>query len=217
MALFFVSLAGIILSVFTMVAFLGLWTYKDAQVKSEQSPGLWVLLVLFVPNMLGLIIYLLVGRTKKDVPAPGDYKKAAIGSAVMLALSTVLFVGITIWAVNTGRLDGTVGRDGTTSFMSSEQFRNGEWTFSARRVNGTRSRNPVLTAEEMQRFHVFGEIEGGTMYVRLMQGAQFESIHITDGFNGFIDLEARGFEPGRINVAIDFVQAERVRTVVSWR
>jgi hypothetical protein len=70
--------------------FLALWTYEDAKVKSEESPLLWVLLVLLV-NPIGIIVYLLAGRVKK-VPPPRKYKKLLIASLVLMIISIAPFV-----------------------------------------------------------------------------------------------------------------------------
>ena len=48
----FVFLATIVLSI---------WTYRDAQKNSRQSPLLWAIVVLLAP-VLGILLYLLVGR-----------------------------------------------------------------------------------------------------------------------------------------------------------
>lgn len=41
--------------------FLCLFVYNDAKEHSD-IPALWVVLVLFVPNFIGLLLYLLIGR-----------------------------------------------------------------------------------------------------------------------------------------------------------
>ena len=93
MAFFIIGLVSFILTLLATMAVLGLWVYEDAKVKSDQSPVLWVLIVLLVPNLVGLIIYLLVGRTNKNVPAPGTYKKPLIAAAVCFLISIGLFIG----------------------------------------------------------------------------------------------------------------------------
>lgn len=57
----FVLLVGLVLFVlFTIV--LPLWTYSDAQRNSPHSPFLWALVV-FLGGLLGIVLYLVVGRT----------------------------------------------------------------------------------------------------------------------------------------------------------
>ena len=59
MSLFISSAIAFGIAAAVLMLFLGLWTYKDALAKSDQSPVLWVLVVLLVPNFLGLVVYLL--------------------------------------------------------------------------------------------------------------------------------------------------------------
>lgn len=53
----------IVLLSFAAVAFLGVWTYRDAKARGLNA-ALWVLVVLLVPSLIGLIIYLVVGRNQ---------------------------------------------------------------------------------------------------------------------------------------------------------
>lgn len=53
----------IMLLSFAAVAFLGVWTYRDAKARGLNA-ALWVLVVLLVPSLIGLIIYLVVGRNQ---------------------------------------------------------------------------------------------------------------------------------------------------------
>jgi len=59
------SVVGIFFLFFLLVlvvtAGLVLWTYQDAQVNSGDSAALWALVVFLAP-VLGVLLYLLVGR-----------------------------------------------------------------------------------------------------------------------------------------------------------
>ncbi len=61
-----VALAGgvaLLVSLAFLVAHLALivWTYSDAQSRSDHSPVLWALVVFFAP-LLGVVLYLILGR-----------------------------------------------------------------------------------------------------------------------------------------------------------
>ena len=43
--------------------FLCLFIYSDAKERSD-NPALWVLVVIFVPNFIGLLLYFLIGRKR---------------------------------------------------------------------------------------------------------------------------------------------------------
>ncbi len=53
----------IILLSFAAMAFLGVWTYRDARARGLNAV-MWVLVVLLAPSLIGLIIYLAVGRNQ---------------------------------------------------------------------------------------------------------------------------------------------------------
>ncbi|MCL2015946.1 MAG: PLDc N-terminal domain-containing protein [Defluviitaleaceae bacterium] len=86
-AVFVFIIGGLLFAVF-----LALWTYTDAKVKSEQPPFLWVLVVLLVPNFVGIVIYLLFGRQKTEQPAPGSFKTPLITSGIVAAVSFVFLL-----------------------------------------------------------------------------------------------------------------------------
>lgn len=48
---------------------IGVWTYKDAKNRGLNAV-LWTIIVLLIPNMLGLILYILVGRKEKLAVCP---------------------------------------------------------------------------------------------------------------------------------------------------
>lgn len=55
--------AALLISLAFLVAHLVLivWTYSDAQSRSDHSPILWALVVFFAP-LLGVVLYLILGR-----------------------------------------------------------------------------------------------------------------------------------------------------------
>jgi len=80
------ALTGIVLMVF-----LGMWTYNDAKERTGE-PILWTLLVLFVPIPIGIIAYLLLGRSSEG-QSTGRYLKPLIGTVVAFTVMLVVLVG----------------------------------------------------------------------------------------------------------------------------
>lgn len=76
--LFLVIFLGLIV---TALVFLGLWVKNDAAERGMDNPVIWALVVALVPNLLGLIIYLVVrtnhGRTLPCVQCGYPIKDAA--------------------------------------------------------------------------------------------------------------------------------------------
>ncbi|MCL2216573.1 MAG: PLDc N-terminal domain-containing protein [Defluviitaleaceae bacterium] len=207
------SIVAFVVCILAMVFFLCAWTYHDAKVKSTQSPWLWVLVVLLVPNFLGFVVYLLVGRTKKDVPAPGKFKWMCIIMAVLTVISFVVFItGIVRIAFFEGSGAGFSG----TTFMSSDISTSSRWTFTARSANAERSRTRNLQGADFENFHVDAAIESGSIYLRLEQGSIIQRVDIGNLF-GYIDLQEMGFQPGRLRMTLEMRDARGVRSVISWR
>ena len=207
-ALFVVGLTVFIIGAFGFAISLAMWVYEDAKVKSDQSPVLWVLLLLMT-NAVGVILYLLLGRTKKDVEAPGTYKKPVIFFAIFWAVSIVLFVFGTI---GFAREHGTMSSG--TFTMQRSTLRDSEWTYTARTANGWTRRSPSLTAEELAAFHVISN-SGEGVRLRLEQDDRLEVIDLSRRFDGPVDL--RGFEPGRVRIRLEFDRANDVYVRISWR
>jgi len=217
---------GVVVAV--LMLFLGLWTYKDAMVKSDQSPALWVLVVLLIPNFLGLVVYLLVGRTKKQHPAPGSFKKPLIAFAVLTGLTFVVFIGSAVnFAITEGGHFTTTSRyvSGTMidafgnarrgRFLGlSASHRNQEWNLSVVRGNGSVQISPRLNDDELAQIYVVGYAGEGEIFLRLEQDGMVEEFHITQ-FSGLLDIT--GFTPGRVRMIAVLENAEDVWLNVSWR
>jgi hypothetical protein len=186
-------------------------------VKSDQSPLLWLLLVLFV-SPVGIIVYLLAGRTKKDEPAPGKYKKAIIAAAICFVLSTGLFAAGLVTFV-TAELEGFSTGFGSVSSgvstVSRSQVRNNVWTYTARSKNGWERRSPNLTAEQLANFHVLSDSGEGVLLLRLEQGDVSETIDISGFFDQQINMSA--FEAGRVRITIEFSRARDVDITINWQ
>jgi len=216
MTFFIISVIVFTFSIVALTVFLALWTYEDAKVKSTQSPVLWALVVLLVSQPLGLVIYLLVGRTNKDAPAPGKYKRAAIVSLVIFVISIPLFVGSLVNFVISENLNPSFSMNSGVTVLSSERTRSGSWTFTARSATATRSRTQSLRGADFDNFHVNASLESGSMYLRLTQGSVEQWININN-YYGFVDLRSLGFEEGSIRKTLDMRQAARVNLAISWR
>jgi hypothetical protein len=228
MGLFISSAVAFGVVTMVLMLFLGLWTYKDALVMSDQSPALWVLVVLLVPNFLGLVVYLLVGRTKKQHPAPGSFKKPLIAFAILTALAFVVFIGS---AINFSMTEGGFGGNRTARYVSgtmvdafgnarrgtffslNASHRNQEWNLSVGRGNGTIQISPRLSEAELAQIYVAGNASRGEVFLQLEQDGRVAEFHVTE-FGGILDVT--GFAPGRIRMIASLENAEDVRLVVSW-
>jgi hypothetical protein len=212
----FLFILGIVVFCVFAIGFsisLALWTYEDAKVKSEESPILWLLFVLLV-NPIGIIVYLLEGRAKKDVPPPGKYKKAMLFMLVCFILSAPLFAFGTINFVINVESSGVASVSSMSSTFSRSVVRNDVWSFTARSANGWERRSPNLSAEQLANFHVFTD-SGEGVTLLLVQGDVSERINISGFFAQNIDMSA--FQPGSIRITLELDRARDIDVRISWR
>jgi len=214
MILFVVSV--VTFSIIAMVAtvFLALWTYKDAQVKSEQEPIMWLLIVLLLQG-IGIIIYLCAGRTKK-VPAPGTYKIPLIASLIALSFATVWFIFSTI-TFATGDLSSNSTFNTGVWSVRQASYRDNQWTETVRSGRGSSRRTHTLNSDQMRAFHVESTIQDGALYLLLEQGDTSTRIDISGDFYSRIDLHDHGFTPGRIRMTLQYERVYRSHTIINWR
>lgn len=69
MPLFFGFLSTVLLLFVGAVACLGVWTYRDAKARGLQA-GMWTAIVVLVPNLLGILLYFVVGRKQQKTACP---------------------------------------------------------------------------------------------------------------------------------------------------
>jgi len=216
MTLFIVGLLVFLISIFTLLTFIGLWTYKDAEVKSTQPPGAWALAAVFIPNAIGFIAYLLIGRTKKDVDPPGTYKKALIASLVVFILSIPLFIIGTV-SFATGDFGGGATMNNGVWSVRSTSYRNNVWTETVRSGRGTSRRTHTLNTEQLHHFHVESTNEEGSLFLFLEQGDIVVEIFLSPDYFGPVNLHEHGLEPGRIRMTLQYDRVRNSRTTISWQ
>jgi len=211
MALFIISIILTVLSAIALTAICALWVYKDAKVHSEHA-AIWALLsIMSFP--IGLIIYILVGRQKNsDAPTFKNHYKIP---TILLSILLVASIGLTI---GTALGDGMAGfssvRTGSFS-RSMDWYNNGHWTFNASRANGRITRNPSLSAAELNTVFISSNNSEGEVRLILSQGDVEEIIYLSDNFSGYIDMS--NFNPGRIRMRLIFDAARNVNTSIRWR
>lgn len=210
MLFFIVSMILFAVAIFGFLAALGLWTYADAKARTDK-PELWTLIVLLVPNLVGLIIYLLVGRDKEP-KSPGRFKKALIASVILLAVSCILMIG---GVINVFLSDAEFQTYSGLKIGSTESYWNNEWKVSFKSAGTEYSKNPNLSGGDLEAFYVTGNCESGKLYLRISQGETEKILDISDFFNETVDMSE--FSPGKIKLVIYNSEAKNASITVSWR
>jgi len=70
---------------------IGLWTYADAKIKSDDNAAMWTIIAL-MSFPAGFVVYLLAGR-KKPEEALGKYQKLLVFCLIFFFFSLVLYFG----------------------------------------------------------------------------------------------------------------------------
>jgi len=215
MLLFVISIIIFVVALLGFMAALGLWTYADAKVRTDK-PGVWTLIVVFVPNFIGLLIYLLVGRNK-DVKSPGKYKKTLLAFIVCFFLATGFLIGSSVRLVvsDTAVAEWNEMFPGTrVSIGKVEHFWNKQWTVSFGKSNAELSRRVNMKAGDLAAFRVIGNAESGKLFLRITQNNIEKVVDITD-YNGPVDM--REFQPGRVRLTLFNEDARNAGATLSWR
>ena len=93
-----INIGVFVVSIIILYTMLGCWTFTDAKKRSDK-PEIWTLIVVLVPNFIGLIIYLLIGRTKTpDEPQP-PVNRFFIPLIVSGLLTILSFVALMILSI----------------------------------------------------------------------------------------------------------------------
>ena len=209
MALFIISTIIFVLFAIAFPISIALWVYEDAKVKSDQAPVLWLLIVL-VGNIFGFLIYMLAGRTKKDVKAPGKFKGFMIAMLIGFILSSGLFTAGLINLIVQEGFSVTVG-----TFMSSRnRLKEDVWTFRARSANGYVRRTINFSTTQLANFRVQSH-SGEGLTLRLEQDNIVEIINISGTYNERVDMSA--FSPGKIRIYLEFDRARDADVILSWK
>jgi hypothetical protein len=208
---------SIVLFALTSAGFLvalGLWTYADAKIRTDK-PGIWTLIVLLVPNLMGLIIYLLVGRNKMEEMEQAEkkarrLKKVLIALAICFALATGLVIGAFVF-IDSQKLPTMSG----VSIGTVETYWDRQWSISFKTSGEEFSKTVNMSDDDLAAFSVTGNCESGKLYLRISQGETMKDIDVSDSFSGAVDLS--GFRAGLVELTIHNDEARNGSISISWR
>ncbi len=185
-SLIFFLLMGI--SFISAAVFIAIWTYRDAKERGLPA-GLWTfIVVLFSKDLLGILLYVLIGRRDSRFSCPNCGEKTPIrgkhcsecGTPIDAAKIPV-FRNARKWLIAFG-IALAVGFASVFGFfitavanppeglnnVSIGSFSNGvgnEWTYTAMYSTQTQTREFVVNSEEDDMLNISGVASSGTMNV----------------------------------------------------
>lgn len=215
----------LVIIIFGVQIFLALWTYTDAKSKNLNA-FLWTVIVLFVPNLLGLLLYFLVGRTTPAVicchcgakiPATSKFcpncgaevsnisftenknnKKLIIGFFIAMA-SIILIIGI-IFVVNINGGGSSTSLKGFSNYSIGciETNIGDTWKVSFKKSNEAFRKTINIDSDGPKTIEVEASYGDGKSYLYLYRdGKSLDCFNLTTEKNKFsIDLTQYG--PGKI-------------------
>jgi hypothetical protein len=179
----------ILLAFLSTFVFLGIWTYKDAKERGLPA-GLWTfLVVLFSKDLLGIILYLLIGRRdsrfscpscSEKTPVKGKFcmecgtpvdplnipkfsagKKWLVAMGISFGIAICSIFGFAISAAMNVPLSSLQGVNvGATNYSVGNT-----WTVSAMYANDTHKRTFIVNTEEDDMLTINSSCSDGSVFV----------------------------------------------------
>lgn len=220
------------------LTFLGLWTYRDAKNRGLNAK-LWTFIVLFVPNLIGLLIYFLVGRKStmircqnccNDTPKSSKYcmncgdlisidkddnikptSKFMVGFVVCFIACIMAWVGIFITLIKS---DGLKVEEGISIFLLETNLEN-DWNISYYKSSSKFTKSIDIKEGIPSNLNVNASCEQGNLYLTLEQGDKKEVIDISNS-EGTKNIDLRKFNDGKLDLKLIDENCRKVKFKANW-
>lgn len=238
----YIFIGGIIFLVFLLLAVVGVWVNKDAKEKGLNN-RLWVLIVLLIPNLMGLILYFLVGRKEANmickncnsrVRQDAKYcdncgtileveesqdnrsKKGAKRFLItIIAIISLMFMLVIGFVVINVVGDNFTFQSGY-SIASFETNFGSQWTVKFKKATLKYTDTIQIKDSSPEKLYINASCGKGDLFLNLIQGDKKEIIDLTKvGSDYQYDLST--FENGKVRMQIVNDKAEDVRVKIHWK
>lgn len=208
------------------MVFMGIWTYKDASSRGLNAT-LWTLVVILIPNLIGLLLYFLVGRNsvsgrckncnatisksssycnkcgeKVNIinPIKDNYsKKYLICFVASIILSILCFVGLIVFAIMGSTSDNSLGG---FSLLKVETNIGDHWNISCYKTNEIEYKTIEIKSGSPKYLFVKGNCESGSLDLTIEQGDKIETIDLTNS-SDYKKIDLSKFNEGKIELKLD--------------
>lgn len=226
------------------VALIALWVYRDAKSRGLEA-GVWTLVVILVPSLMGLLLYLLVGRreSRRACPACGAMVPAGstfcgrcgvelpqgegscrakpvgkgplVAAIAGIALVMILGVGVVVALATADGFDWTP----TVSTLYVENSWGDQWSVKWHYTNRGAHSSLTIGADGPEALSFKGSCGEGPLTLRVYQGEVERSFDLSGGREVRGDLDLSVFRPGKVYLELDNGGGEgkRVDFRAEWR
>lgn len=220
------------------MVFLGLWVYRDARNRGV-SAGLWTAVVLLVPNLIGLLLYFLVGRKQAmvqcahcgaEVLQTAHYcsscgetltvrertpQSSTKGFIIGFALCGVLL--IVGFAVFMGLVltDGNLPTNSSISIGLVQNNIGSNWSVSYVRSNEVFTKTITLSENGPKTLYIEAECKEGRLQLLMTQGEKEQKIDLNT-ISGVYEYDLSKFDDGLLTLRLIGTDARDIRFKAHW-
>lgn len=210
------------------VCLIALWVHRDAKSRGLEA-GVWTLVVILVPSLLGLLLYLLVGRRESRRPCPAcgaavpeasafcgycgaelpreeaQPRARAVGKGPLIAA----VVGIVLVVIlGVGLVIALAAADGfewkpSISTVYVENSWGDQWSVKWHYSSRGSSDSFTVGADGPRTLSFAGSCGEGPLTLRVYQGETERSFDLSGGAEVAGELDLSIFAPGKIRLALD--------------
>lgn len=209
------------------VSLIALWVYRDAKNRGLEA-GVWTLVVILVPSLLGLLLYLLVGRRESRRPCPacgapvpeasafcgrcgaeqrrGEamYRTGGVGKgpliAAMVGIVLVVVVGVGL-VVTLAAADGFEWKP-SLSTVYVENSWGDQWSVKWHYSNRGASDSFTVDSDGPRTLTFRGSCGEGPLILRVYQGETERSFDLSGGAEVTGELDLSIFRPGKVRLEL---------------
>ncbi len=224
---------GLVFLALTSMALIAVWVYRDAKSRGLEA-GVWTLVVVLVPSLLGLLLYFLVGRKEsrrpcsgcgKPVPVrstfcgycgaqlpqedPQPVKPVGKGLLIAAVIGIVLTVVLGIAAVVGLAIADGVDFTPSISTVYVENNRGDQWSVKWHYTNKSpRCSFKIEDNGKPNMLYFEGECEEGPLTLRVYQGELERTFDLSGGGEIEESLDLSIFSPGKVYLELDNSRGE---------
>lgn len=231
-----------IVSMFSALVFLGMWTYRDAKNRGLNAGG-WTAIVILLPNLIGLLFYFLVGRkqslenckkcnakipenskfclncgeefsiVEKNIKPTSKLMKGFIVSIIIMVIAFVMFT-ISLFTENDLFTKDTLSKPGM-SVASMEYNVGSKWRVSYYISTGESVTSIKIDENGPKKLYLESKSDEGKVYLKLVQDEMEEVIDVTN-LSERTEVDLTKFKEGKVKLYLSNEEARGVKFTAEW-